>query len=260
MPELGSGAVAWEMQSEIAVLTFDRPEKRNAVNRAMIEDVNRFFAAPPEGARAVLLAGAGPHFCAGLDLAEHRDRTAAEGLALSRYWHRTLETVQFGGLPVLAALRGAVMGGGLEIAAAAHVRVAEPSTVYQLPEGRRGFFVGGGASVRVSRIIGAGRTVEMMLTGRRYGAEEGQALGLSHYLVGEGEAFDTARGLARTVAANAPLVNDTIMLGIERIADMPMAGGFYTEALASALTQTTGDAAVGIDAFLEKREARFDRE
>ena len=246
-----------EMRGRIAVLTLNRPEKRNAVHMAMIEDVNRFFVTPPDDARAVVLAGAGDHFCAGLDLSEHKERDVPEALAASRYWHRTLEMIQFGGLPVITAMHGAVMGGGLEIAVATHVRVAEPSAIYQLPEGQRGIFVGGGASVRVSRIIGAGRTTEMMLTGRRLDAAEGQALGLSHYLVGTGEALDKARELAETVASNAPLVNDVIMLGIERIADMSMTGGFYTEAIASALTQTSEDARAGMEAFLQKRKAKF---
>ncbi len=258
MPDEATGVLAREMMGEVAVLTLDRPEKRNAVDRALIEAVNGVFSAPPEGARAIVLAGRCGHFCAGLDLSEHKERSVAESLALSRYWHRTLDMIQFGGLPVVTAMRGAVMGGGLEIAAATHVRVAEPSTVYQLPEGRRGIFVGGGASVRVARIIGAGRTTEMMLTGRRYGAEEGQALGLSHYLVESGAALEKAIELARTIAGNAPLVNDAILQGIARIADMPAAAGLYTESLASAITQTSSDARTGMEAFLEKRAARFD--
>ncbi len=257
MATFESEFLAFEMRGRIAVLTLNRPEKRNAVRMAMIEDVDRFFNAPPEGARAVVLAGAGDHFCAGLDLSEHKERDVKEALAASRFWHRTLDRIQFGGLPVITAMHGAVMGGGLEIAVATHVRVAEPSAIYQLPEGQRGIFVGGGASVRVSRIIGAGRTTEMMLTGRRLDAAEGQSLGLSHYLVGAGKALDKAVELGEAVASNAPLVNDVIMLGIERIADMSMTGGLYTEAVASALTQTSADAKAGMEAFLQKQKARF---
>lgn len=249
--------LALEMRGHIALLTLNRPEKRNAIRMSLIEDINKFFSAPHEGTRAVVLTGAGDHFCAGLDLAEHKERNVTESLAVSRYWHRTLEMVQFGGLPVITAMHGAVMGGGLEIAAATHVRVAEPSVIYQLPEGQRGIFVGGGASVRVTRIIGPGRTTEMMLTGRRFDAAEGQALGLSHYTVGHGEAVDKAMALAETIAQNAPLVNDVIMLGIERIADMSMTEGLYTETIASALTQTSDDARAGMEAFLEKRKPKF---
>ena len=93
----------------------------------------------------------------------------------SQLWHRCLEPIEQGDVPVIAVLQGAVVGGGLELAAACHIRIAEQSTFYALPEGQRGLFVGGGASVRVSRLIGVARMMDMMLTGRTYGAEEGSA-------------------------------------------------------------------------------------
>ena len=89
-----------------------------------------------------------------------------------------MDKIQFSGLPVVSAMFGAVIGGGLELATATHVRIAEPSVIFQLPEGRRGIYVGGGASVRVGRILGADRMIEMMLTGRKYNADEGLRLGL----------------------------------------------------------------------------------
>lgn len=260
MTKFESDVLRFESRGKIAILTLDRPEKSNAVNNRLIGDINRFFQAPPSEARAVVLCGEGRHFCAGLDLSEHKERDPVESFETSRYWHRTLDMVELGGLPVIAAMKGAVMGGGLEIASATHVRVAEPSAVYQLPEGRRGIFVGGGATVRVTRIIGAGRTTEMMLTGRRVSAEEGQRLGLSHYLVGEGEAFDKAVELAETVADNAPMVNAMVLGAIGRIADMPRQEGLFTESVASALTQTSTDARAGMEAFLDRREAKFERD
>ena len=260
MAEFESDVLRFEQRGPVAILTLDRAEKGNAVNTRLIEAINRFFQAPPSDARAVVLSGEGRHFCAGLDLSEHKERDPVEAFETSRYWHRTLDMVELGGLPVVTAMKGAVMGGGLEIAAATHVRVAEPSAIYQLPEGQRGFFVGGGATVRVSRIIGAGRTTEMMLTGRRVPAEEGQALGLSHYLVGEGEALDKAIELAGTVAGNAPMVNTMVIGAIGRIADMSRQEGLFTESVASALTQTSADARAGIEAFFERRAAKFDRD
>lgn len=260
MAEFETDVLRVERRGKVAILTLDRAEKRNAVNNRLIEAIDRFFRAPPEDTRAVVLCGAGPHFCAGLDLSEHVKRDPVEAFEISRYWHRTLDLVEQGGIPVVTAMQGAVMGGGLEIAAATHVRVAETSAVYQLPEGQRGFFVGGGATVRVTRIVGAGRTVEMMLTGRRVSAAEGQALGLSHYLVGEGEALDRAIELAETVAGNAPMVNTMVIGAIGRIADMGKQEGLFTESVASALTQTSADARAGIEAFFEKREAKFDRD
>ena len=246
-----------ETNGEVATVTLNRPDKRNAMSDAFIADLGAVFADPPKGAKVVILTGAGGHFCAGLDLAEHVERSAEEGIHHSREWHRILDTVQFGGLPVVSALRGAVIGGGLEIAAATHVRIAEPSCIFQLPEGRRGIFVGGGATVRVGRILGADRMTEMMLTGRRYGAEEGVRLGLAHYAVGEGEAMPLARELATKIAANAPLSNYFMIHAVARVNEMAREDGLFTESLAAALSQTTPDAEEGLRAFLEKRAPKF---
>lgn len=246
-----------EVENGIATLTMNRPDKRNAMNDDLLEAIEAFFARPPEGIRVVILTGTAGHFCSGLDLAEHVARDAEGTMRHSRNWHRIMDLVQFGGLPVVSAMYGAVIGGGLELAAATHVRIAEPSTMFQLPEGRRGIFVGGGASVRVGRILGADRLVEMMLTGRRYGAEEGLALGLTHYAVGEGEALGRAREIAARIATNAPLSNYVMIQALARIEDMAKADGLFTESLCAALTQTSPDAQEGLSAFLQKRQPTF---
>ena len=258
MTAFTSDLIDFEMRGRIAVLTLNRPEKRNAVSEALIEDINRFFNTPPREALAVVLRANGDHFCAGLDLSQHRERNVDEAFDISRYWHRTFDLIQYGGLPVVVAMHGAVMGGGLELATTAHVRVAEPSTMYQLPEGRRGIYVGGGASIRVARVLGPGRMTEMMLTGRRLDAEEGQQLGLSHYLVETGEAFDKAMDLAETISGNAPLANKMMLNTIQRVDRMGESEGYFVESLASALTQASDDAQEGMRAFLEKRDIRFD--
>ena len=258
MTAFTSDLIDFEMRGRIAVLTLNRPEKRNAVSEALIEDINRFFNTPPKEALAVVLRANGDHFCAGLDLSQHKERNVDEAFDISRYWHRTFDLIQYGGLPVVVAMHGAVMGGGLELATTAHVRVAEPSTMYQLPEGRRGIYVGGGASIRVARVLGPGRMTEMMLTGRRLDAEEGQQLGLSHYLVETGEAFDKAMELAETNSGNAPLANKMMLNTIQRVDRMGESEGYYVESLASALTQASDDAQQGMRAFLEKRDIRFD--
>lgn len=260
MSSFTSDYLSLAMEGNIAALTLSRPEKRNAINNTFIQDLHRFFTTPPEGAKCVVMKAEGDHFCAGLDLSEHKERDVGEALEISRLWHRTFDLIQFGGLPVVAAMQGAVMGGGLELASTMHVRVAEPSVIYQLPEGRRGIFVGGGASVRVGRIIGAGRITEMMLTGRQVFAEEGQTLGLSHYLVDAGTAFDKAMELADQIAGNAPLANYMILNALARIGDMSMTDGLFTESLASSLTQASDDARAGMQAFLEKRGIRFDED
>lgn len=246
-----------EIDGDIATIVFDRPAKRNAMNDALIDDLDAFFSRPPDGVNAVILRGEGGHFCSGLDLAEHEHRSPENTVRHSRNWHRVADLIELGGLPVVSVLTGAVIGGGLEIATATHVRIAEPSVRFQLPEGRRGIFVGGGATVRVGRILGADRMREMMLTGRSYGATEGLALGLAHYAVGEGEALPLARKLARGIADNAAFSNYLMIQAIGRIGDMSRSDGLFTESLAAAMSQTSDGAKEGLRAFLEKREPVF---
>ncbi|MBY6049405.1 crotonase/enoyl-CoA hydratase family protein [Vannielia litorea] len=241
----------------IAVLTMNRPGKRNAMCDELLEAIDGFFRKVPEGVRVVVLTGTEGHFCSGLDLSEHKARDAEGTMRHSRGWHEVMDRIQFGGVPVVSAMYGAVIGGGLELATSTHVRIAEASTIFQLPEGRRGIFVGGGATVRVGRILGADRMIEMMLTGRKYGHEEGKALGLAHYAVGEGEALDLAMDLAKKIASNAPLSNYIMVQAIARIEDMAKADGLFTESLCAALTQTSPDALEGLAAFLEKRAPKF---
>jgi (methylthio)acryloyl-CoA hydratase len=251
--QIEADVLSIERRESVAVLHLNRPAKRNAINDALLSAIARFFYAPPDGLRAVVLAGQGDHFSGGLDLSEHRSRSAFEVMQHSQLWHRTFDRIQFSGLPVVTAMQGAVIGGGLELATATHVRVAESSTFYALPEGRRGIYVGGGASVRVARIIGAGRMTEMMLTGRRVDAETGQQLGLSHHLVGAGEALDKALELADLIATNAPLSNYAILNAVTRIDNMSMTEGLFTESLVAALTQTGAAAQEQMDEFLQRR-------
>ena len=246
-----------DINDSIATLTMNRPDKRNAMCEELLEALDAFFSAPPKEVRVVILTGTAGHFCSGLDLSEHVHRSAEENLYHSRQWHQVMEKIQFGGLAVVSAMFGAVIGGGLELASSTHVRIAEPSTIFQLPEGRRGIFVGGGATARVGRLLGADRMTEMMLTGRKYDAETGVALGLAHYAVGEGEALELAQTLAGKIARNAPLSNYLMIQSIARINDMSQADGLFTESLAAALSQTTPDTEEGLRAFLEKRAPKF---
>jgi len=237
----------------IYAITLGRPAKRNAVNDQLLAALETALTQQPEHARVILLGAEGEHFCAGLDLSEHQHRDPFGVTRHSQWWHRLFHRLEHGGVPVVAALRGAVIGGGLELAAATHVRVAEPDTFYQLPEGRHGIFVGGGASVRVAKIIGPGRMCEMMLTGRIVNAEEGQRLGLSHYLVGKDQSADKARELAQRIAQNAPLANWAMVTAIDRIHDMASDQGLYVESLTAALTQTGPEVRERIAEFLQRK-------
>lgn len=242
---------------QIAELEMIREDKRNAMSDGLLAEIEAFYASLPKEVRVVVLHGRGGHYCSGLDLSEHVCRSAEDGVYHSRNWHRIMEMIQYGGTVTVSAMTGAVIGGGLELACSTHVRIAEPSVIFQLPEGRRGIFVGGGATVRVGRILGADRMVEMMLTGRKYSAEDGVRLGLAHYAVGEGEALPLARKLAQSIAGNAPMSNYFMVQAVSRINDMSRADGLFTESLAAALVQTTPDAEEGLRAFLEKRAPQF---
>ncbi|WP_280548805.1 crotonase/enoyl-CoA hydratase family protein [Halomonas sp. 11-S5] len=245
--------VKTSLDDSIYTITLARPAKRNAISDRLLAALEEALVATPDGTRVIILAAEGKHFCAGLDLSEHQHRDPFGVMQHSRSWHRIFDRLQNGGIPVVAVLQGAVIGGGLELASATHVRVAEPNTLYQLPEGRHGIFVGGGASVRVSRIIGPGRMCEMMLTGRLLDADEGQRLGLSHYLVGEGESLAKARQLAERIAENAPMANWAMVSAISRIDDMASEDGLFVESLTAALTQTSPEVAARIGEFLERK-------
>jgi (methylthio)acryloyl-CoA hydratase len=242
-----------ERRDEIAVLSLTRAEKRNALDDPTVFGIEAFFTALPQDIRAVVINGEGEHFSAGLDLGELTERNIAEGIAHSRSWHRAFERVEFGRVPVVAVLHGAVIGGGLELAAACHIRVAERSTYYALPEGSRGIFVGGGGSVRLPRLIGTSRMMDMMLTGRIYDAEEGQAAGISHYLVNSGEGLAKGVELARRIAENSPMTNFAVTQVLPRIAESDPTSGYLTEALIAGIAQGDDEAKARLKAFLEKR-------
>lgn len=251
--------IQFEMQGSVAVVRLNRSAKRNALSDALVLGLQTIFASLPDEARAAVIDGNGEHFCAGLDLSELKERDAAQGLHHSRRWHAALAAIEQGPVPVIAALHGAVVGGGLELASACHIRVADASTFYALPEGSRGIFVGGGGSVRIPKLVGAARMTDMMLTGRVYNAEDGERAGFAQYLVPQGESFAKAMELAQRVAANAPLTNYALMHALPRIAEQPADHGFFTEALMSAIAQAAPEAKERVRAFLEGRAGKVQK-
>ncbi|WP_225781295.1 crotonase/enoyl-CoA hydratase family protein [Xenophilus sp. Marseille-Q4582] len=248
------------VQDDIAIVRLERAAKRNALNDGLILALRDTFQNLPEGVRAVVVDGAGEHFCAGLDLSELKERDAGQGVLHSRMWHQALDGVQFGTVPVIAALHGAVVGGGLELASACHIRVADETTFYALPEGSRGIFVGGGGSVRIPKLIGVARMTDMMMTGRVYKAEEGERAGFAQYLVPPGQALAKAVEIAKRVATNAPLTNYALMHALPRIAEQPADHGLFTEALMAGIAQDAPAAKERVRAFLEGRAAKVARD
>jgi (methylthio)acryloyl-CoA hydratase len=243
-------------QGAVAIVRLARGQKRNALSDGMVAELQHIFTHLPEGTRAAVIAGEGDHFCAGLDLSEIKDRDAVEGMHHSRSWHVALDFIQFGKVPVVAALHGAVVGGGLELASACHIRVADESTFFALPEGSRGIFVGGSGSVRIPRLIGVARMTDMMMTGRVYKAEEAERVGLAQYLVPAAQSFDKALALAQRIAENAPLTNYALMHALPRIADQSADHGLFTESLISSIAQSAPEAKARVKAFLDGRAAK----
>ncbi len=248
-----------EHSDAVTHLRLMRPAKRNAINDALIAQIHTAAVNLPESTKALVISGEGAHFCAGLDLAELSERSVAEGVLHSRSWHAAFDQLQFGRVPVIAVLHGAVVGGGLELATSAHLRVAERSAYYGLPEGQRGIFVGGGGSARIPRLIGVARMTDMMLTGRVLDADEGQAAGLSNYLVDDGKGLAKGLELAAKVATNAPLSNFAVMQALPRIADLSQSDGLFVESLMASIAQGDDAAKSRVRAFLEGRAGKVQK-
>lgn len=249
-----------DVDGPVVIVTLSRSSQRNAIDEATVEEIGHFFQNPPKEAKTVVLRGEGQHFCAGLDLEEHARlrRTPVQFMRMCQRWHWAFDQMQFGGLPVIGALQGAVVGGGLELAAACHTRVADTSTFFALPEGQRAIFTGGGATVRVGRIIGPSRMVDMMLAARTYNAERGMDLGLCHEVVPAGESFQRAMQIAHAAAKHAPMSNYAIVTAISRINDMSTTDGLFTESLIAGIVQSSPEVAEGLEAFLQKRSKRIE--
>ncbi|HAV09134.1 MAG TPA: enoyl-CoA hydratase [Rhodobacteraceae bacterium] len=242
----------------VLVATLNRPDKRNALNAETVEDlIDLFVAVPRAGVRAVVLAGKGDHFCAGLDLVEHHqeDRSPAEFMHLCLRWHEAFNKMEYGGVPIIAALQGAVVGGGLELASSAHIRVMDQSTYFALPEGTRGLFTGGGATIRVSQLVGKARMIDMMLTGRVYKGQEAMDVGLAQYMV-EGSCYDKALEVARRAAENLPLSNFAICSAISHVGNMSALDASYAESVVAGIVNTQPEARHRLEAFANKTAAR----
>jgi len=248
-----------ERAGPVLHVRLNRPAKRNSISDGLLAQIHTVWVNMGSDIRAAVVSGEGDHFCAGLDLSEVSERNVTEGMAHSRSWHACFDAIQFGPVPVIAVLHGAVVGGGLELASSAHLRVAEDSTFYGLPEGTRGIFVGGGGSVRISRLIGVARMTDMMLTGRVFDADAGQAMAISNYRVGDGQGLAKALELATKIAANAPLSNYAITQALPRIADLSASDGFFMESLISSIAQGDGAAKDRVRAFLEGRAAKVSK-
>jgi (methylthio)acryloyl-CoA hydratase len=235
--------------SEISVSThgavthvrLDRAAKRNSLSDQLILSLEQAFSTLSSDTRAVVLSG---------------ERSTVDGLMHSRMWHRVFDLIEKGAVPVVAAIHGACVGGGMELASSCHIRVADESAFFAFPEGSRGIFVGGGGSVRAPKLIGTHRMLDMMLTGRVYKAAEAVPLGFAQYLVPAGQAQVKAMELAQRIATNAPMTNYALLHALPRIAEQTADHGLFTEALMASVVETTAEAQKRVRDFLEGRGAK----
>ena len=247
-----------EQDGDVRIVTLRRAHKRNALDDDTVRALGALFATLDDAVKAVVIDADGDHFCAGLDLSSLAEHSTYDGIFHSQMWHRAMAAIEDSPVPVIAALKGAVVGGGLELATAAHLRVADSTAFYVLPEGQRGIFVGGGASVRVPRLIGFSRMMDMMLTGRRLDAAEGHSAGLTHYLVDAGSARTKAIELAHKVAANPRATNFAVTQALPRIAEMNPRDGFLMESLMAAIAQGTDEAKQRMADFVAGKAKKAD--
>ncbi len=248
-----------DFKDDVAIIGLNRPTKRNAISDAFIEELNDAITQAEANSKAGVIYGEGPHFCAGLDLAEHVHKSAMEGVYGSRRWHEVFHRIQRGKLPWVSALHGAVVGGGLELASSTHIRVADETAFFALPEGQRGIYVGGGASVRTAGLIGVARMTDMMMTGRSLDAKTAENWNLVQYVVPEGEAVEKALALASVAATNAEISTYAIIHALPRIQDMSSGDGLFVESFVASLASSSPEAEERLNAFLQKRVGKVTR-
>jgi enoyl-CoA hydratase len=252
--------VKYETRGPIAVITVNRPDKLNALNADTVGELHHAaqLAAADDAIRAVILTGAGEKsFVAGADIAELAKMTPLSGITVSRQGQDTLRFLETMQKPVIAAVNGFALGGGLELALACHIRIASENAKFGLPEVKLGIIPGYGGTIRLPRIVGRGRALEIMLSGEMIDAQEAFRIGLVNRVHPQGELLGAAEALANKIAANGPVA---VALAIEAVDN-----GYHSttedaqrlEANLFGLLASTEDMREGMGAFLEKRKANF---
>jgi len=249
-----------EVSEAIALVRVNRPEKLNAYDRQTLLELGHCIAALETDAavRAVILTGAGEKaFVAGADIACLAKLGAAGGREWARLGQRVFDGVERLSKPVIAAVNGYALGGGLELALACHLRIASETARFGLPEVKIGLIPGNGGTQRLPRLVGKGRALEMMLTGEPIPAGEAWRIGLVNHVVPAAELLAAARALAGKIVANAPVAIALCLEAVREGLEMPLPAALEWEASLSGLVMGTEDAHEGVRAFLEKRSPVF---
>lgn len=249
-----------DVADRVATITVNRPDKLNALNDATMVELGRVVEQVrwDAGVAGVIVTGAGRAFVAGADISELRSKSATEAHALARRGQEVFRRLETSPKPVIAAVNGFALGGGCELAMACHVRVASESAKFGQPEVKLGAIPGYGGTQRLTRLVGRGRALQLLLTGEMIDAAEAYRLGLVNRVVPAAESVaDAARALLQEMLANAPLALAQCIDVVNRGADIPLDEALALEAAAFGLLAATDDMRQGTAAFLEKRAPTF---
>lgn len=244
----------------IAVVRVHRPEKLNALNGALIAEIERAFRALADDAavQAVVLTGSGEKaFVAGADIAELAKMDPIGGVRTSRQGQDAFRFIERMRKPVIAAINGFALGGGLELALACHLRIASDNAKFGLPEVKLGIIPGYGGTVRLPRLVGRGRALEMVLSGEMIDAQEAYRIGLVNRVHPQSELLAAARSLATAISANGPVALALALEAVDHGMNATMEDAQLFESNLFGLLASTADMREGMTAFLEKRKARF---
>ncbi len=249
-----------EARDGVTIVTVNRPEKLNALNDRTIEELGAVFAAlaADPSVRGVVLTGAGEKaFVAGADIAELNTQSPVQGKERSIRGQKVLDQIENLGKPVIAAVNGFALGGGCELALACHLRTASENAKLGTPEVKLGIMCGYAGTQRLSRLVGKGRALELLLTGEMVDAPEALRIGLVNRVFPSNSLLSETEALLRKMLANAPLSLRFTLEAVQRGLEMPFPEAQFLEATLFGLICTTEDMKEGTRAFLEKRRPRF---
>lgn len=249
-----------EDRGRVRWLTVNRPDKLNALNREVLAALERAFgeAVASAAVGAVVITGAGEKaFVAGADIAEFQGLSPAQAQALAQRGQRLFTSIEQAPKPVIAAVNGFALGGGMELAMACHLRVASETAKFGQPEVKLGLIPGYGGTQRLPRLVGRGRALELLLTGKMIDAATAAAWGLVNRVVPAPELGSAAQSLAEEILAVAPTAVRWCLEAVDRGLDAPLPVGLEGEGSLFGLCASTEDFREGVSAFLEKRPPRF---
>ena len=252
--------IIYEFKDDIAYVTINRPNVLNALNHTVLEELKDAVigARHDEKVRAVIITGAGDKaFVAGADITGLVDLDAITGKSFAQKAQETFNLLENLGKPVIAAINGFALGGGCELAIACTLRVASNKAKLGQPEVNLGIIPGGGGTQRLPRLIGKGRAMDLILTGRMVDAEEAMSMGLINLVVEHEDVISEAENLARTIINKGPIAVKMAMEAVNRGIEVDLEEGLRIEADLFAMCCATEDKVEGTKAFLEKRRARF---